>query len=337
MSFRDNLLHLRAANNMTQEQLAMLLGVSRQSVTKWEAEKSYPEMDKLLKMCQIFDCTLDELVQGDLTGREQSVTSQYKPSGIPEDLFGYDERMRKFANRISLGVAAPIASVALGVCFFSMADPASASFAMLPDNISAALGLLCIFVGIAVCLGCIIPAGMEHSSFVKNHPFLEDFYTEDQKASARRQFTYELIGGIFCIFIGIFCIIVLADSAYETVLGVPILLLFIAVGVRFIIHGAMTVSRVDIDDYNEDSVEELSESEIRDSDLSEDRKEELTRQHRNAERGNALCGVIMIIATIVAFVMLFVEQQYMTFWLAWPIGGLCCGVVSILFRGFGRD
>ena len=50
MSFRNNLQYLRASHSMTQEQLAMLLGVSRQSVTKWEAEKSYPEMDKLLKM-----------------------------------------------------------------------------------------------------------------------------------------------------------------------------------------------------------------------------------------------------------------------------------------------
>ena len=63
MSFRDNLQHLRATRNMTQEQLAMLLGVSRQSVTKWEAEKSYPEMDKLIKICQIFECSLDDLVQ----------------------------------------------------------------------------------------------------------------------------------------------------------------------------------------------------------------------------------------------------------------------------------
>lgn len=40
MSFRDNLQHLRAERNMTQEQLAMLLGVFRQSVTKWEADAS---------------------------------------------------------------------------------------------------------------------------------------------------------------------------------------------------------------------------------------------------------------------------------------------------------
>ena len=51
MRFRTNLQYLRAECHMTQEQLAMLLGVSRQSVTKWEAEKSYPEMDKLIKMC----------------------------------------------------------------------------------------------------------------------------------------------------------------------------------------------------------------------------------------------------------------------------------------------
>ena len=64
MSFRTNLQYLRAERHMTQEQLAMLLGVSRRSVTKWEAEKSYPEMDKLIKMCQIFECSLDDLVTG---------------------------------------------------------------------------------------------------------------------------------------------------------------------------------------------------------------------------------------------------------------------------------
>ena len=61
--------HLRATRNMAQEQPAMLLGVSRQSVTKWEAEKSYPEMDKLIKICQLFACTLDDLVTGDPTQR----------------------------------------------------------------------------------------------------------------------------------------------------------------------------------------------------------------------------------------------------------------------------
>lgn len=48
MSFKENLQYLRGSRNMTQEQLAMLLGVSRQAISKWESDKAYPEMDKLL-------------------------------------------------------------------------------------------------------------------------------------------------------------------------------------------------------------------------------------------------------------------------------------------------
>ena len=80
MSFRDNLQHLRATRNMTQEQLAVLLGVSRQSVAKWEAERSYPEMDKLLRMCDLFDCALDDLVKGDLTSRPAEKATFAVPS-----------------------------------------------------------------------------------------------------------------------------------------------------------------------------------------------------------------------------------------------------------------
>ncbi len=67
MSFRTNLQYLRAQRNMTQERLAMLLGVSRRAISKWESEKAYPEMDKLLMICDLFGCTLDDLVLGDVS------------------------------------------------------------------------------------------------------------------------------------------------------------------------------------------------------------------------------------------------------------------------------
>ena len=116
MSFRDNLRHLRATRNMTQEQLAMLLGVSRQTVTKWEAEKSNPEMDKLIDMCRIFDCTLDDVVRGDLTGRPCEVVAAVA-SSAPVDVCGYDEHMRAYARSVATGVAAVILGVSAGVLF----------------------------------------------------------------------------------------------------------------------------------------------------------------------------------------------------------------------------
>ena len=53
MTLNDTIRALRRERGMTQEQLAMLLGVSRQAISKWESEKAYPEMDKLLMLCGI--------------------------------------------------------------------------------------------------------------------------------------------------------------------------------------------------------------------------------------------------------------------------------------------
>lgn len=70
MSFKENLQYLRGSRNMTQEQLAMLLGVSRQAISKWESEKAYPEMDKLLMLCDMFGVTLDDLVMATCARRQ---------------------------------------------------------------------------------------------------------------------------------------------------------------------------------------------------------------------------------------------------------------------------
>ncbi|MDE7036107.1 MAG: helix-turn-helix domain-containing protein, partial [Eubacteriales bacterium] len=51
MSFGENLQYYRSEGGLTQEQLAERLEVSRQSVSKWESDASFPEMDKLLVMC----------------------------------------------------------------------------------------------------------------------------------------------------------------------------------------------------------------------------------------------------------------------------------------------
>ncbi len=61
MNFANKLYELRKQNNMTQEQLAEKLNVSRQSVSKWESGAAYPEMDKLLAISKLFNCPLDVL------------------------------------------------------------------------------------------------------------------------------------------------------------------------------------------------------------------------------------------------------------------------------------
>jgi transcriptional regulator with XRE-family HTH domain len=65
-----NLQYLRKANgNMTQEKLAEKLGVSRQTVSRWESSEAYPEIPKLLDLCEIFRCSLDDLLRQDIQKR----------------------------------------------------------------------------------------------------------------------------------------------------------------------------------------------------------------------------------------------------------------------------
>lgn len=67
MSFGQNLQFLRKmGNKMTQEELAEKLGVSRQTVSKWELDAVYPEINKLIELCNLFSCSMDELIREDM-------------------------------------------------------------------------------------------------------------------------------------------------------------------------------------------------------------------------------------------------------------------------------
>lgn len=111
MSFRDNLLYLRDSRNMTQEHLAMLLGVTRQAVSKWEAGASTPDMDKLVRLCEIFEVDLDEMIRGDVTARTVNQALAIPDDAPVSDVPGYDPHMRSRA----LFVAGAVAFLVFGV------------------------------------------------------------------------------------------------------------------------------------------------------------------------------------------------------------------------------
>lgn len=62
----ENLKKIRKDNNLSQEQLAEKLGVSRQAISKWESNQAYPEMDKILHLCKMFNINIDDLLNNDI-------------------------------------------------------------------------------------------------------------------------------------------------------------------------------------------------------------------------------------------------------------------------------
>lgn len=332
MSFRDNLQHLRATRNMTQEQLAMLLGVSRQSVTKWEAEKSYPEMDKLLKLCQIFGCSLDDLVTGDLTGRAPEPAVVAVPSGPPTDVCGYDEHMRRFARKIPTGVALIILGVA--------ACAAVGETGPVPGLPEGAVAVAALFVFVVAGLAFIVPAGMDHSAFMRAHPYVEDFYTDEEKARARGRLGVAIVAGVALILAGVMGPVLLAGTEFEDGAAAGFMLALVAAGVWVLVRYGMLCGRTNIEEYNRSASGELEVEAIVNAKIDEAHKEALLGMKREGDRVGAVCGSIMIVATIVGLLLLFVgpASARQWFWLAWPVGGMLCGVATLLINAFGsRD
>lgn len=400
MSFKENLQYLRGSRNMTQEQLAMLLGVSRQAISKWESEKAYPEMDKLLMLCDMFGVTLDDLVMGDVrasagcggagrvdlaadtdgvaasvgvadaavgavpgvigfaasqvagmsdsgesdaqgakTGVQLSVSPesdtrdgtdipQSVPRHIVQDVVGYDSHMRRFAWLIAIGVAAIILGVAVGMLF----SPEGSVLG--PSPVNDVLVTVCTLVGAMVGLALLIPAGIMHGDFRRRHPYVQDFYTNEDKSRASVVLAIGVAIGAVLILAGV-CVRVFCDEfVADGDAGWPdsVLLACVAAAVFCFIMSGMTHDKVNVDKYNREAEEES----VREGrSVPHPTMSESDRFYRRLT--SAICGVIMLLATVVALLMLFLgtagsdaDAWMKVFWVPWPIGGVLCGVVDII-------
>ena len=98
MTLGEKLVKLRKENNYTQEQLAELLGVSRQSISKWELNTAYPETEKLIKLSELYECSLDYLLKE---------KNEIKESASEGDIFRYklpffEKKSKRTVNGVPL-------------------------------------------------------------------------------------------------------------------------------------------------------------------------------------------------------------------------------------------
>lgn len=97
MEFRNRLIELRKQRGWSQEELGYKLDVSRQTISKWENGESTPELSKLMKMCKLYDISMDELV----SGKKESEVIEVKAepviennSEVPKVEINYDENYK---------------------------------------------------------------------------------------------------------------------------------------------------------------------------------------------------------------------------------------------------
>lgn len=141
MNLSEKIIELRRRNGWSQEQLAERLGVSRQSVSKWESGQSQPELERIVDLCKLFGVSADALIRDEFTldggspsaKEEECIVEEViidDPSTVvmaPDDTYAYVAHRRSIAHKIALATAACVASP-VGLILFGDSGALSALF-----------------------------------------------------------------------------------------------------------------------------------------------------------------------------------------------------------------
>ena len=180
-------------------------------------------------------------------------------------------------------------------------------------------------------LAMLIPGGLSRTDFKRRHPYVEDFYTGEDRSRELRLLVIGIVGGISAILIGI-AVTVYADDMLGGSDGWPnaIFLLLCASGVFGFVYCGMRYSLLNINAYNKAA--------------EDDRKEHAGEQDFYDKLTGAVCGIITMIATLIGLCLLFLSPAALRgdwstavtsmFWVAWPIGGLLCGIAATAIQLF---
>lgn len=194
MTFGENLQFLRKRANMTQEDLAERMEVSRQSVSKWESNAAYPEMDAIIRLCDLFHCDMDTLLRGDVSRR------------FGEDAAAYDKHMNAFAAAIAAGVGLVLGGITLMLF-------------LLGCGISEGRAILVFFACLIAAVTTFVISGMGHAAFLRQHPSAGPCYTQEEMNRFERRFPLLIALPIALILLGIVAVVaitVVPDLVYLT-------------------------------------------------------------------------------------------------------------------------
>ena len=117
MTLGQRITAYRTKAHLSQDSLAELLDVSRQSVSKWETDASTPELSKLVRLSQVFDVSLDELVTGENAAKTADPEPQVVYTASPQDAEAVAETLRGHRQKIAGIVLLAVGGVA---CFLQL-------------------------------------------------------------------------------------------------------------------------------------------------------------------------------------------------------------------------
>ena len=321
MILADKIINLRKKNGWSQEELAEKLGVTRQSISKYEGAQSIPDLDKILKLSEIFGVTTDYLIKDELEEEE------YAPSQMHENESESDRSVHKVTMEMAneylqiidwsagktafatmLCILSPIVLLMLG----TMSEMPNYHIS---ENAAAGIGICVLIVLIAIAVTIFILCGMK----TKKYEFMEkeDIETaygvsgmvKEKRDAYHSMYVTQLVIGIACCIcsvIPLFGTLAVSESDFYMVSAVCMLLALVAIGTYFIVRSAAKMN----------AMNQLLE------------EEDYTRQKKHENKN--MSGPVMVywlIATAIYLAWSFTTNDWDRTWIIWP-------VVGVLFPAF---
>ena len=127
MSFRETLLRLRAEHNISQQELAEKLDVSRQSISRWESGKSVPSANQIANICKVFGLSADELVRTEPaeSGRNAPASAQGERADLGAEEGAAGRKKAYIAAIVCLALLLACAAAGLAATVFYAVKDAS--------------------------------------------------------------------------------------------------------------------------------------------------------------------------------------------------------------------
>ena len=312
MILADKIIENRKKNGWSQEDLAEKLGVSRQSVSKWESAQAIPDMKKILQLSEVFGVSTDYLIRDEIeevpalelapvdNGLEETVRSVSMEEAV--SFLKYNENASRW---ISTGVMLCILSPVLLILLGGLAE---AGFIRMDVTAAGIAGTGILLIMIAAAVGLFIREGMRGKKYeylekidIDTEYGVNGMVKERRDAYAETHSRRMIIGVMMCI-ISAVPLLGTQVSRYSNntdllpILGVTLLLVMCAAGVKLIV---LTCTR-------QGGFDRLLE------------EGDYTRLNKKAGKYD---GVYWAIATAVYLCWSFATSRWEFTWIVWPVAG----------------
>lgn len=321
MILADKIMSLRKKCGWSQEELADQLGISRQSVSKWESGMSIPDLEKIVKMSALFGVSTDYLLKDEIEETLPSETydtdsAEARPVSLEEANAYMDlvkETAPKFAVAIPTLVLCPIPMLLLGA--FAEMHPEKYS-----EDVFGGIGLAILLIIVLIAVVPIILSSMRLSKYE---------YLEKEEISLlygvkgiveKRKEEYEetyrqgiVIGVVLCI-AGVIPLVlagVLGANDFVAAIFVCVLLCLIALAVHFFVGRGL--------------VRESFTKLLQEGDYTADMK-------RGGKVVEKIAGVYWCLVTAGYLAWSFLGNAWGISWVVWPVAGVLFGAIACAAR-----